>query len=222
MAFVRELAAGLWHWQAPHPDWEATEPWDQNVSSYASDDGERLLLFDPLSVPNEIEERAAGRETAIVLTAPWHERDAQRLVERLRVAVYTPAPDTAEDVMRTYGVTLDEGWISPDVRWLLDSEASEAHWYSAGDRLPVGVRAFPGQKRNDMVLWIESHRAVVAGDTLADFGEGPQINPRWLRAGVTREQVVGGLRPLLALPVEHLLATHGGPFDRAALERALL
>jgi hypothetical protein len=24
---------------------------------------------------------------------------------------------------------------------------------------------------------IESHRAVVAGDTLADFGEGPQINP---------------------------------------------
>jgi len=38
---------------------------------------------------------------------------------------------------------------------------------------------------------------------------------------VTREQVVGGLRPLLALPVEHLLATHGGPFDRTALERAL-
>jgi len=29
-----------------------------------------------------------------------------------------------------------------------------------------------------MVLWIESHHAVVAGDTLADFGEGPQINPR--------------------------------------------
>jgi len=30
-----------------------------------------------------------------------------------------------------------------------------------------------------------------------------------------------GLRPLLALPVEHVLATHGGPTDRAALERAL-
>ena len=51
MALVRELAAGLWHWQAPHPDWEPTEPWDQNVSSYAIDDGERLLLFDPLARP---------------------------------------------------------------------------------------------------------------------------------------------------------------------------
>ena len=38
---------------------------------------------------------------------------------------------------------------------------------------------------------------------------------------MTREQVVEGLRPLLELPVEHVLATHGGPYDRAALERAL-
>jgi hypothetical protein len=29
------------------------------------------------------------------------------------------------------------------------------------------------------------------------------------------------LRSLLELPVEHVLATHGGPTDRAALERAL-
>jgi hypothetical protein len=38
---------------------------------------------------------------------------------------------------------------------------------------------------------------------------------------VTLKQVVAGLRPLLELPVEHVLATHGGPFERAALERAL-
>lgn len=43
----------------------------------------------------------------------------------------------------------------------------------------------------------------------------------WLRAGVTREQVVAGLRPLLDLPVEHVLPAHGAPTDRAALERAL-
>jgi len=34
------------------------------------DDGGRLLLFDPLAPPNEIEELAADRETAIVLTCP--------------------------------------------------------------------------------------------------------------------------------------------------------
>jgi hypothetical protein len=89
---MRELKAGLWHWQAPHPDWRSTEPWDQNVSSYAIDDGERLLLFDPLAVPSEIDERASNRDTAIVLTAPWHERDSRQLVERLGVPVYTRCP----------------------------------------------------------------------------------------------------------------------------------
>jgi tetratricopeptide (TPR) repeat protein len=81
VASVRELEPGLWHWQAPHPGWEPSEPWEQEVSSYAIDDGERLLLFDPLGLPSEIEELAAERETAIVLTAPWHERDAENLVE---------------------------------------------------------------------------------------------------------------------------------------------
>jgi hypothetical protein len=38
---------------------------------------------------------------------------------------------------------------------------------------------------------------------------------------VTPKQVTEGLRPLLEQPVEHVLATHGGPRDRAALERAL-
>jgi glyoxylase-like metal-dependent hydrolase (beta-lactamase superfamily II) len=219
---MRELAAGLWHWKALHPEWEPSEPWDRNVSSYAIDDGERLLLFDPLAVPSEIEERAATRDTAIVLTAPWHERDAQRLVERLGVPVYTPLPDTAEYLMQQYGITAEQaGGGSPDVAWLLKEGIGEAHPYSAGDRLDVGVEALPGQKPNDMVLWIESHRTVVAGDTLVDFGRGLHINPRWLGPDMTLEQVVEGLRPLLDQPVEHVLATHGGPFDRPALEQAL-
>jgi hypothetical protein len=113
---VRELRQGLWHWQASHPDWTPSEPWDQDVSSYAIDEGERLLLFDPLGVPIEIEALAAERQTAIVLTAPWHERDAESLVERLGVPVYTPQPDTAQDLMDMYGVTAEQaGEGSPDV-----------------------------------------------------------------------------------------------------------
>jgi hypothetical protein len=54
-----------------------------------------------------------------------------------------------------------------------------------------------------------------------DFGQGLEINERWLRPGMTREKIAAGLRPLLELPVEHVLASHGGPTDRAALERAL-
>ena len=182
----------------------------------------RSLLFDPIAPPSEIEKLAAERDTAVVLTAPWHERDTQRLVERLGVPVYTPLPDTAEYLMRKYGVNAEQaGDGSPDVVWLLKEGIGEAHPYAAGDRLDVGVEAFPGQKPNDMVLWIESHRTVIAGDTLVDFGNGLEINPRWLDPNMTREQVVAGLRPLLDLPVEHMLATHGVPFERADLERAL-
>ena len=217
-----ELAPGVWHWKATHPGWESGEPWDPNVSSYAIDDGERLLLFDPIAPPGEIEQLANERETAVVLTAPWHERDARGLVERFDVPVYTPLPDTAEYLMKQYGLTAEQaGDGSPDVVWLLKEGIGEARVYEAGDRLDVGVDVYPGQKPNDMVLWVESRRAVVLGDTLPDFGDGLHVNPRWLGPGVTREQVVEGLRPLLDRPIEHVLATHGGPFDRAALEQAL-
>jgi glyoxylase-like metal-dependent hydrolase (beta-lactamase superfamily II) len=219
---VRELSPGLWHWEAPHPDWQPTEPWSENVSSYAIVDGERLLLFDPLGVPSELEEFAAGRMTAIVLTAPWHERDTQSLVERLGVPVFTPLPDSAEDLMQKYGITAEQaGEGSPDLMWLLREGKGEARPYAPGDRLPFGADVYPGREQNDTVLWIQSHRSVISGDTLVDFGQGLELTRTWLREGVRREQVIEGLRPLLALPVEHVLATHGGPFDGAALERAL-
>jgi hypothetical protein len=102
---VRELQTGLWHWQAPHPDWRPGQRWAQEVSSYAIDNGERLLLFDPLSVPHELLVLAREREPVIVLTAPWHERDAQALVERLDAAVFAPTPDTAQDLIDKYGIT---------------------------------------------------------------------------------------------------------------------
>jgi glyoxylase-like metal-dependent hydrolase (beta-lactamase superfamily II) len=219
---VRELQPGLWHWEAPHPDWEPTEPWSREVSSYAIDDGKRLLLFDPLAVPGEIEELAAGREPVVVLTCPWHERDTQSLVERLSVPVFAPPPETQEDLMERFGVTAEQAaGGSPDLAWLKASDRVEKHWISAGDRLPDGVEALPGKDPKDLVLWIEISRALVFGDTLADFGQGPEINVRWLRKGETREQIVEVLRPLLELPVELVLPTHGAPTDVAALERAL-
>jgi glyoxylase-like metal-dependent hydrolase (beta-lactamase superfamily II) len=214
---MREVRPGLWHWQTPHPDWTPDEPWGEEVSSYALDDGERLLLFDPLGVPPELE--ALPRERAIVLTSPWHERDAQRLVERLDAALYAPRPDTVQDLMRKFDVTAEEvGGGSPDLRWLGEGEA---RFFGAGDRLPVGVEAHAGRESNDLVLWIESQRALVTGDTLADFGGGLEVVPGWLPAGVTHEAMVERLRPLLELPVELVLPAHGAPTDRDALQRAL-
>jgi glyoxylase-like metal-dependent hydrolase (beta-lactamase superfamily II) len=70
------------------------------------------------------------------------------------------------------------------------------------------------------VLWLEGARAVIAGDTLVDFGRGLQVAD-WLREEITHAQVADGLRPLLDLPVEIVLPAHGPPADRGALERAL-
>jgi len=217
---MRELQPGLWHWQAPHPDWQPGEAWPQDVSSYALDDGTQLLLFDPLAVPDELLTLAAGREPAIVLTVPWHERDTQALVERLGAPVYSPRPDTAQDLMDKFGISAERaGDGSPDLRWLRTG-GGEAHWYGPGDRLPFGIEAFAGREHNDLVLWIESIHAVMAGDTLADFGNGLGLN-EWLRGDARRDDIVAGLRPLLDLPVALVLPTHGEPADRAALERAL-
>ncbi|HJU49085.1 MAG TPA: MBL fold metallo-hydrolase [Gaiellaceae bacterium] len=219
---MHELRPGLWHWKAPHPDWRPTEPWSEDVSSYAVDDGEQLLLIDPLDVPDELLRLATDRETAIVLTAPWHERDAESLVERLGAPVYTPLPDSAQYLMDTYGVTAEQaGDGSPDVVWLLRENKGDARLYAPGDRLPFGADVFQGHKPNDTVLWFAGQRAVISGDTLVDFGQGLEINERWLRPGTTREDIAVGLRPLLSLSVELVLPTHGDPTDRAALERAL-
>ena len=164
---------------------------------FAIDVDERLLLFDPLALPSEILDLGVHRETAVVLTCTWHARDARELAERLGAPIYLPPRD--------------EG----------DPDPLDGHVFTAGDRLPLGVEAFPGMEPNDLVLWIESRRAVVTGDALVDFGRGFEVPPEVLQHGATREQVAEGLRPLLTLPVELVLPAHGAPTDRAAIERAL-
>jgi hypothetical protein len=191
------------------------------VSSYAIDDGSRLLLFDPQTVPGELLDRAAEREPVIVLTQPWHERDTRLLVERLGAAVYTPPPDTADDLVRKFGITSEQAaGGSPDLAWLRSGDPGEIHWYAAGNRLPFGIEAFLGREHNDLQLWIEARRAVILGDTLVDFGRGFRVN-EWLKGGVTHDEIRERLRPLLDLPIEIVLPTHGEPTDRAALERVL-
>ena len=208
---MRELRPGVWHWTASHPEWVSSEPWGPEVSSYAIDEGERLLLFDPLAVPEELLGR--DRDVVIVLTAPWHERDAERLVERLGAKVFTAPRDSVQQLMEQFGLTAEQaGDGSPDILWLTDADKTDR---------PEGIEVFAGHKHNDRVYWLEGHHVVVVGDTLVDFGEGLHINERWLTKNMTREQVVEGLRPLLDQPLELVLPAHGVPADRAALEHAL-
>ncbi|HST18592.1 MAG TPA: MBL fold metallo-hydrolase [Gaiellaceae bacterium] len=196
---MQELQRGLWWWEAVHPEWTPedaeTQDWGPEISSYAIDDGEWLLLIDPTDPPSPVDELAAERETVIVLTCPWHERDTRKLVERFGAAVFAPPPDGDDPL--------------------------PAEVFAAGDRLGIGVEAFPGLEPNDVVLWIPSRKAIAAGDTLIDRGNGFEFPTDWANKGVPAAQILESLRPLLDLPVELVLPTHGPPTDRSGLERAL-
>jgi hypothetical protein len=209
---VQELGPGLWHWQAPHPDWDAEQWWPQLVSSYAIALGDDLLLFDPLAVPDRLRARA----TAVVLTAPWHERDARRL----ELPVHTPRVDTWEDWVEKFGVDPDRvrGRESADLRWLSAGEG-EGHFHGPG-AWPFGIEAHAGREDNDLILWIPAVGAIVTGDSLSDFGSGLDIQLGG-RTHIGRDEVARRLLPLLELPIEHVLPAHGAPTDRATLERAL-
>jgi hypothetical protein len=50
---------------------------------------------------------------------------------------------------------------SPDLLWLRDPA-----------QLPFEIDVFQGREHNDVVLPVGSKRAVISGDTLADFGQG--------------------------------------------------
>lgn len=187
------LPDGVFHWTAKHPEWDGPD-----VSAYAIDDGKHLLLIDPIAVPAKVDALADEREAVVVLTCPWHERDARTIAAKHGARVYAPPPDRPAE------------------------ELVAAEIYRAGDRLPFGIEAFPGREEPfDLVLWVERIRAILAGDTLVSFTAGLEIPERWLPDGVTVEQVAAGLRPLLDKPIEVVLPTHGQPTDRAAFERAL-
>ena len=129
-------------------------------------------------------------------------------MEQLGAQVFVPPPEDFND---------DVAWLRGDLEQL----ESEGRVIRAGDRLPIGVHVLAGKKVCDLVLWVESRRALVVGDTLLDRGGGFELPVDWLSGGVTHEQMLDVLRPLLELPVELVLPTHGAPTDRAALERAL-
>jgi hypothetical protein len=209
---MRQLRPSIWHWQSPHPDWDAEQPWPELVSSYGIEIGGDFLLIDPLSVPAELRNRA----TAVVLTAPYHERDARRL----GLPVHTPPADTWRDWVTKFRVDPDRvrGMESDDLAWLRAGDG-DGHFHSPG-AWPFGITAYAGREDNDLILWLPSIKAIVTGDTLSDFGEGVEIQLGG-RRHVTREDVARRLRPLLDLPLELVLPAHGEPTDRIALERAL-
>jgi len=114
------------------------------------------------------------------------------------------------------------------VKWHERSRAELTRRYDASTTVPEGVEAFEIPGAGETIFWIPEHGALVPGDRiLGDRPPGLRLCPEsWLRhlGGYTREDLRAGLQPLLDLPVEMVLVSHGEPVLRdghAALDRAL-
>jgi glyoxylase-like metal-dependent hydrolase (beta-lactamase superfamily II) len=94
--------------------------------------------------------------------------------------------------------------------------------FRPGAELPGGIEAYATARSNEVVFWIPHHRALVPGDVLlGGDGGGVRMCPRsWLPEPTSLVDLADSLRPLLELPIQRVLVSHGEPVMRGG-KRAL-
>jgi hypothetical protein len=199
---LQELRPGLYRWTARHPDAEAhPEPgspadWGPDVGSVAYAAPSALLLVDPL-VP----------------------QDRGDLQEEL------------DELVRRHGKPVV---IVTTLRFHRRSRDELAARYGASTSrpkkaLPDGVETVQIRPAGETMVWLPEHRALIPGDRLlGDERGGVRLCPEsWLRylpSEMKQPQLREALRPLLDLPVEMVLVSHGEPVisgGSEALARAI-
>jgi len=200
---LSELRPGLWRWTARHPGWrEDAEPespadWPRDVGCVAYRASEAFVFIDPL-LP-------AGAENRF-----WTQMDP-----------LVGEHDWPVLVLTTIG-------------WHRRSRDEFAERYGASTSraktaLPQGVETIPLRGAGETMVWLPDHAALVPGDRLlADRTGGLRLCPEswlgYLPSGIGLAELRGLLRPLLDLPVELVLVSHGEPVlseGRRAIARAL-
>jgi hypothetical protein len=200
-ADITEIDEGLWRWTARHPDWvpgakpESPADWPREVGSVAYATDDALVVIDPL-VPAEAEGLWA-----------W-------LDERAEAAGHVAVVNT--------------------IKWHRRSRDEVAVRYGASTSraraaLPEGVEPVPIRRAGETMFWLPEMGTLVPGDRLTGDGRGglrlcPASWLSYVSKELTPDVLSEALRPLLALPVERVLVSHGEPVlreGRAAIERVV-
>jgi glyoxylase-like metal-dependent hydrolase (beta-lactamase superfamily II) len=147
------------------------------------------VLVDPLEPPPDV--RGADH---VLVTVYWHGRSTEDVgAKRVWASTRSAQP------LRNRGIDVT------DV-------------FRAGDELPGGIQAFQTPRAAEVVYWLPEHHALAVGDVLLGAGAKPRPTDdplrlcpeRWLGKG-THDDLRASLRPLLDLPVELVLVSHGRP-----------
>ncbi len=98
--------------------------------------------------------------------------------------------------------------------------------YAAGDEAPDGVEAISIPEVDETLWWLPEQATLVAGDVLlgAPTAASSVCPDSWLDGRSSHTSIRTALRPLLELPIERILVSHGEPAleaGRDALARAL-
>lgn len=93
-----------------------------------------------------------------------------------------------------------------------------AHVFGPDEDPPADVERRRTYYEHEFAYWIPRHAALVVGDVFLNE-DGFLLQDEWLPEGVTAAQMRDGVRPLLDLPVELVLVTHGEPVVEGAHDR---
>jgi hypothetical protein len=194
-----EIVPGLFRWAAPHPDWN---PQARPGSSGDWPRGVGSVLYEA--------------SDTVVLIDPLLPIDRRNAFLHWLDAVIDARPVSILTTIR---------WHRRDRKELAERYA--ANTSRAWNAVPPGVTPRPLRGAGETMFWLPAVASLVAGDRLIGGpGGGLQVCPQsWLsRAHVNRSGLVELLRPLLELPIERVLVSHGEPVlhdGSAALVRAI-
>ena len=188
---AQELCPGLFRWTAPHPDWRP------GAAPGSADDWDRMVgsvLYDMPDVVVLIDPLLPSEDRAGFLTG------LDELVAGRPVSILTT------------------------IHWHRRDRGELAERYSgnsgmAWNRVPSGVQPRPLLGAGETLFWLPDVRALVAGDRILGAGNGElRLCPEsWLSdVRVDRAGLAGLLRPLLTLPIERVVTSHGDPVLHSA------
>jgi hypothetical protein len=194
-----EIVPGLVRWTAPHPDWEG-----RAVPGGAEDWEEQVgsVLYEMPDAVALIDPLLPGEDRSEFLR--WLD---QRIATR---------PVSILTTIRWHRRDRDE--LAERYRWTTSR---------AWNAVPPGVKPRPLRGAGETMFWLPAVATLVAGDRLIGAeGAGLRVCPQsWLDdVHVDRPGVAELLRPLVALPIERVLVSHGEPVlhdGSAALVRAI-